>query len=311
MRQPGTTPTTSGPRQTRVGHWPVTGDHPTRAILLILLSGVCFSFVGMIVRLTDGVPVYEKVFLRSIVSLAITGAIAFRSRENPFHWDAQTRLLILRGIFGTMAMTLYFYAIANLTLADATILNKLSPFFVILLAPLFLKERLSRYVVPALAVAFIGAVLVIKPQLDFSALPALGGLFSALASASAYTVVRYLRGKEAPYKIVFYFALVSTVVMIPPVIVNFVPVSRGDLLALLATGVLATVGQLCLTFAYHQAPVTKISIYNYAHVLFALLIGLVIWGELPDRLALVGTALIVGVAVYNHRRVVREIPPPA
>ena len=265
----------------------------------------------MIVRLTDGVPVYEKVFLRSIVSLAITGAIAIRSRENPFQWNVQTRLIILRGIFGTVAMTLFFYAIANLTLADATILNKLSPFFVILLAPLFLKEKLSRYVVPALTVALVGAVLVIKPQLDFKALPALGGLLSALASASAYTVVRYLRGKEAPYKIVFYFALVSTVAMIPPMIVNFVPVAIGDLLPLLATGVLATVGQLCLTFAYHQAPATKISIYNYAHVLFALLIGLVLWGELPDRLALVGAALIIGAAVYNHRRVVREVPPPA
>jgi drug/metabolite transporter (DMT)-like permease len=264
----------------------------------------------MIVRLTDAVPVYEKVFLRSIVSLAITGAIALRSRENPFQWNAQTRLAILRGMFGTTAMTLYFYAIANLTLADATILNKLSPFFVILLAPIFLKEKLSRYVVPAIVVAFVGAVLVIKPQLDFQALPALGGLLSALASASAYTVVRYLRGKEPPYRIVFYFALVATVVTIPPMIVNFVPVATRDLIPLLATGVLATVGQLCLTFAYHQAPVTKISIYNYAHVLFALLIGLAVWGELPDRLALVGAVLIVCAAVYNHRRVVREVPPP-
>jgi len=289
------------------------GDNPTRAVLTILLSGLCFAFVGMIVRITVEVPVYEKVFFRSIVSLAILGAIAVRNRENPFRRSPRTPFLILRGIFGTTAMTLYFYAIANLTLADATILNKLSPFFVIVFAPLFLKEKLSRYVAPALVAAFVGAVLVIKPQLDFRAGPALGGLLSAAASASAYTVVRSLRGKEPPYKIVFYFALVSTVAMIPPMIVHFVPPAPGALLLLLLAGALATAGQLFLTLAYHQAPATKISIFNYAHVVFALVIGFALWRELPDTLAIVGGGLIVVAAAYNHWRVLAErvVPPPA
>ncbi len=303
---------TDRPRERQFGHRPVTVDHPTRAVLLILVSGACFSIVGTIVRLTT-LPVYEKVFFRSIVSLALMGAVALRSHQNPFVWNPRTRLLILRGIFGTTAMTLYFYAIQNLTLADATILNKLSPFFVIMLAPLFLKERLSRYVVPALAAAFVGAILVIKPQLDFKALPALGGFLSAAASGSAYIVVRSLRGKEPPYKIVFYFALVSTVAMIPPMAVHYVRPAQPELLALLLAGVLATIGQFCLTFAYHQAPATKISIYNYSHVVFALLIGFVLWSELPDPLSLVGSALIVIAAIYNHRRILGErvMPPPA
>lgn len=297
-------------RRPGVRHGPVTVDNTGRAVLMILLAALSFAFVGVAIRLSGDVPVYEKVFFRSIVSLAVMAAVAVRSRENPFTRSSHVPFLILRGIFGTTGMALYFYAVGNLKLADAAILNKLSPFFVAVFAVLFLRERLSRYVAPTLIGAFVGAVLVIKPQLDLSAWPALAGLGSAVASGAAYTVVRSLRGKEPPYRVVFFFALVSSVAMLPPMAVRYVRPEPRQLLCLLVAGIFATVGQLTLTFAYHQAAAMKISIYNYAHVVFALLIALALWGELPDLMSIVGTVLIIAAAVYNHRRVLGEQEVP-
>lgn len=296
-----------------IGHRPVSRENVTRAVLLICLAGLSFSMVGVAVRLSGDVPLYEKVFFRSVFSLVATAAIAAKYRSNPFARSPRTPMLILRGVFGTTAMTFYFYAVEHLPLGDATILNKLSPFFVVLFAVLFLKERLSRYALPALVCALAGAIMVVKPRLDVSVGPAAAGVLSAAASGAAYTVVRSLRGKEPPFRIVFFFALVSSVAMVPPMLARYVAPSPRELLLLLGAGLFATTGQLALTLAYHQAQATKISIYNYAHVVFAFVLGFALWGEVPDLVGLCGAALIVGAAFYNHRRVVSErvVPPPA
>jgi len=289
-----------------VGGGRVGADNVGLAILMIVLSGLSFSVVAVMVRMAGDVPIYEKVFFRSVVVLAATGAIAVRNRENPFARNPKILLLILRGIFGTTAMFLYFFAIERLTIADATVLNKLSPFFVAIFALLFLREKLSRYIVPVLVVAFAGAALIIKPQLSFEALPAAGGLLSAAASGAAYTVVRFLRGHEPPYRIVFYFAFVSLVVATPPMLINFVRPEGLQWLYLMGGGVFATTGQIALTLGYHYAPATRVSIYVYAHIIFAFLWGLLLWGEMPDALSIVGTVMIILAAVYNYRKVIAD-----
>jgi len=284
----------------------VTSDHCGRAILMIILSGLSFSLVAVMVRLAGDIPIYEKVFFRSVVMLGAMVAMVVRSRENPFARSPRLPLLVLRGVFGTTAMFLYFFAIERLTIADATVLNKLSPFFVAMFAVLFLREKLSKYIVPVLVVAFTGAALIIKPQFSLEALPAMGGLISAAASGAAYTVVRFLRGDEPPYRIVFYFSLVSVAVSLPPMLVGFVPPVGAQWLYLVGGGVFATTGQIALTLGYHQAPATRVSIYVYAHILFAFLWGLLLWGEMPDALSIVGTVLIILAAVYNYRRVLAD-----
>jgi drug/metabolite transporter (DMT)-like permease len=277
---------------------------------MIVLSGLSFALVAVMVRLAGDVPLYEKVFFRSVVMLGAMGAVAFGRRENPFARNPRMPLLLLRGAFGTTAMFLYFYAIERLTIADATVLNKLSPFFVAIFALLFLRERLSRFIVPVLVVAFTGAALIIKPQFSLQALPAAGGFLSAAASGAAYTVVRFLRGDEPPYRIVLYFGIVSTVVVIPPMLMDFVRPEGAQWLYLVGGGVFATTGQVSLTLGYHHAPATRVSIYVYAHIIFAYILGLLLWREMPDTLSIVGTALIILAAVYNYRKVIADVATP-
>ena len=274
---------------------------------MMVLSGLSFALVAVMVRLAGDIPLCEKVLFRSVVMLAVAVALAVRARENLFARNPRMPLLLLRGVFGTIAMFLYFFAIERLNIADATVLNKLSPFFVALFAVLFLREKLSRYIVPVLVVALIGAALVIKPQFNFEALPAIAGFVSAAASGAAYTIVRHLRRNEPPYRIVFYFSLVSVVVSVPLVLLNFVRPEGLQWVYLFGAGVFATTGQFTPTLAYHQAPATRISIYVYVHILFAFVFGLLLWGEIPDALSIVGTLLIITAAMYNYRRIRAEV----
>jgi drug/metabolite transporter (DMT)-like permease len=289
-----------------LGRGRVRSDNCGLAIVMILLSGLSFSLVAVMVRMAGAIPIYEKVFFRSVVMLTAMGIVALRSRENPFARNPRMPLLILRGLFGTTAMFLYFFAIERLTIADATVLNKLSPFFVAAFAVVFLKERLSRYIVPVLVVAFTGAALIIKPEFSLEVLPAAGGLLSAAFSGAAYTVVRFLRGDEPPYRVVLYFALVSVAVSVPPMMVNFVMPEGAQWLYLLGAGVFATTGQVALTLGYHHAPATRVSIYVYAHIVFAFLLGLILWKEMPDPLSIVGTVMIILAAIYNYRKVLAD-----
>jgi drug/metabolite transporter (DMT)-like permease len=149
-------------------------------------------------------------------------------------------------------------------------------------------------------------MFVVKPKFSLEVLPALAGLISAAGSGAAYTVVRFLRGYEPPYRIVMYFSLVSMVVAIPPMLGNFVMPVGSQWLYLLGAGVFATTGQMALTVGYHHAPAVRLSIYTYAQIIYAYMLGLLLWREVPDALSIMGTVLIVGAAVYNYRKVLAE-----
>jgi drug/metabolite transporter (DMT)-like permease len=172
-----------------------------------------------------------------------------------------------------------------------------------------LKEPFDRIIIPALLAAFLGAMLVIKPSFDYELWPAVGGFFSGMFAGMAYTLVRAMKGRESPNRIIFTFSLISTLATLPFILVDHPRPTTAQWLALLGTGVFAAGGQYGLTFAYHHARASRISVFTYLHVLFALVVGFVIWGERPDLASIAGGLLIVGAAVYIHltnRRSARE-----
>jgi drug/metabolite transporter (DMT)-like permease len=278
-----------------------TPDSLPRAVLYMLLSAASFAIMGAMVKAAGDLPVHQKVFFRNLVTLAITGLMAWRQRENPFGPTRHLGLLLARSLAGLCGVFLYFYAIGHLTLADASFLVHLSPFWVTLLAALWLGERLTRPIAISLALAFLGAALVIRPGFAWQPLPALAGFGAAFFAGLAYTVVRRLKGLEQPRRIVFYFSLVSTAAMVPLLIWRHTEPTGWQWAWLLGTGVFAAGGQVLLTLAYHHAPAGRISIWSYNNVLFSLIIGLAVWGEAPALVSLAGGALIVAAAVLNHR----------
>lgn len=153
-----------------------------------------------------------------------------------------------------------------------------------------------------LIIVLIGALFVIKPKFSFEMLPALSGFMSAVFAGAAYTLLRYLRTMEEPSTLVLWFSTFSMVGMIPPMLmVGFVKPNITQLIVLVLTGIFATIGQIGLAYAYKYALASEVSIYQYLSIMFSLIIGFVIWRELPDIYSVIGGTVIIGVAIYNYK----------
>ncbi len=279
---------------------PVT-DNMKIAMTWMVLSGISFALMGATVKISGDAPLTTKVFFRNLVTMIITASFAIRLRQNPFSRTPWLKRLVLRSLFGLSGVALYFIALYQLNLAEASLLNKTSPFFVTVFAVFFLKEKFNRALIPALGLAFMGALLVIKPRFDMSILPALAGFGSGMFAGMAYTLVRSLKGRENPNRIIFYFSFISTMVTLPFLFVFPFSPTPTQWLALIGTGVFAAGGQYGLTFAYHHARASRISVFTYLHVLFSLVVGFLLWNERPDLLSILGGLLIIAGAVISHR----------
>ncbi|MFD3158448.1 DMT family transporter [Haloimpatiens sp. FM7330] len=275
-------------------------DNKPKAVALMLASALFFAFMGAMVKKAGNLPVFEKVFFRNLISLIVAFSVVRKSGSKMFGKKENQGYLLARSLMGLLGVILYFYAISNMYLADSAMLNKLSPFFVTLFACLFLKEKLSKIQIPALIVVFIAVLLIIKPRFDFSIVPALAGFISAVFAGAAYTLVRFLKDKEEPSTVVFYFSFVSVVGMLPLMLLNFKVPTVMQLVYLLSTGVFAAFAQFSLTIAYKYAPASEIAIYNYSNIIFSAIIGFFIWNEIPDKMSIVGGIIIIVTAMLVY-----------
>lgn len=279
-----------------------------KGILLIVLSAFCFALMSMFVRLAGDVPSVQKSFFRNIVAAAFAAVILLRARTRPHLTRDAWICLLLRAFFGTLGILCNFYAVDRLVLADASILNKMSPFFAILCSYFVLKEKITPARMAIVLGAFVGSLFVIKPSFqNTSLLPALVGLLGGLGAGVAYTMVRKLGqlGVKGPF-IVFFFSAFSCLVTLPYLIFNYHPMSASQLIFLLLAGLSATGGQFTITAAYIYAPAREISVYDYSQIIFSSMLGFFVFGQTPDVWSILGYVLIVSMAVvmflYNTRK---------
>ena len=192
----------------------------------------------------------------------------------------------------------------RLGIADANMLNKLSPFFAIILSIFILKEIPNRFDILTTIIAFIGALFIIRPTGAFtSVFPALIGLLGGFCAGTAYVFVRKLtnNGVKTPV-IVFAFSLFSCLVTLPFLLVGYVAMRPIQWLYLILAGVSASLGQFAITTAYKYAPAKEISVFDYTQVIFAALLGLIFLGEVPVLYSLLGYTIIIGIAVLRWHR---------
>ena len=273
-------------------------SNKTKAVFCMLISALGFTFMSVTVKYVTGIPLFEKVFFRNLISLGVAFFMLKKSSAPMFGRRENQLALLARSSFGLAGVVLNFYAIANLTLADSSMLGKLSPIFVTIMACIFLKEKIDSKQILSIIITFLGALLVIKPEFSLEMLPSLAGILSAAASGVAYTLLRYLKDKESPDTIIFYFSLISVVFTAPFALAEYVQPTFIQLGLLLATGVFASVGQFGITYAYKYAKATEVSIYNYSAIVFGIILGFIFFGEIPDALSLLGGAIIIAVAFY-------------
>ncbi|MDK3724135.1 DMT family transporter, partial [Staphylococcus pseudintermedius] len=273
-----------------------------KGILAILISAIGFSFMAVFFRLSGDLPVFQKSLARNFVAMFIPLFFILKYKQPFFGKLSSQPLLVTRSVLGLMGVLLNIYAIDHMVLSDADILMKLNPFWTILLSLIFLKEFIQKYQITSMVIAIIGMLFVVKPEFSSDVIPAIVGLLSGVFAASAYTAVRALSTREAPYTIVFYFSFFSVIVLIPFVAFTFEPMSLIQIVYLILAGLSAAVGQIGITVAYSYAPAKDISIFTYASIIFTAIIGFILFNESPDFYAIIGYIIILSASYYMFEK---------
>ena len=276
-------------------------DKRALGVLCILLSAFFFSLMSVFVRLSGDLPTFQKALFRNAVAAVTAFCLLVRSRSFAIKKGCFLPLLA-RAVAGTVGIIGNFYAIDHMYVSDASLLNKLAPFFSVIFSFFILKEKASWKDWLLVFIAFFGALFVVKPSFDLSkSIPALVGVLGALGAGLAYTFVRYLGGKgERASIIVFYFSVFSTAAVLPMAIADFQPMTAAQVVFLLLAGLAASVAQFALTTAYSFAPAKEISVYDYSQVLFAAIWGVLFFSELPDWISFIGYAIIISAALVKY-----------
>lgn len=273
-----------------------------RGAALLALSAFLFATMGVFIRLASHSVGNEIiVFARNLAGLALLLPVMLLQRESSFRTAVFPRHL-WRALTGLTAMYGFFYAIAHLPLSSAMVFTYSSPVFIPLVAWVFLKEPMTARAWVAALVGFVGVLLVCKPDGGTLNHFALIGLGSSLLAATAFVTVRALGATEPTTRVVFYFALISTVVSTVPLLWAGRLLTREELVLLAAVGILATLSQLCLTRAYALAPANRIGPVTYLAIVIAGAYAWALWGETPDRWAVGGTLLIFAASMISLRR---------
>ncbi|MFA5030266.1 MAG: DMT family transporter [Patescibacteria group bacterium] len=264
----------------------------------MLASVVFFAIMTLGVKYTSRIPSHEIVFLRSLIVLIFCFGLLKRVGVSP--WGNHRSLLFVRGVSGTIALTMYFYTLQRMPLASAVTIQLLSPIFVVVIVAIWLREspRLIQWL--CLPISF-GGVLLIK---GFDPRVAAGdltiGIVSAFFTGLAYATVRKLRQYDHPLVIVLWFPLVTTPAIGLYSVFHWVSPRSTEWLILLMIGLFAALAQICMTKSYQLERVANVSNLSYLNIVLAISMGYCAFGEIIGLPALLGIALIIGGSVVNN-----------
>ncbi|KAF5063320.1 Riboflavin transporter [anaerobic digester metagenome] len=278
-----------------------------KGITCMLASTFSFTMMNVFVRMAGVIPSMQKSFFRNVISLAMALVLLAREGASLAVPRSERKHLFVRALVGTIGVLCNFYAVDHMVLSDATMLNKMSPFFTVLFAALLLKETVTLAQTALFVTAFCGSLLILKPSLSAFASPAAAiALLGGVCAGLAYAEVRLLGKRQVNRAvIIFFFSAFSCLVTAPSLVFHYAPMTWGQLGFLLLAGVAATGGQFGITYAYFYAPASEVSVYDYSQIVFSAVLGYLCFGQLADGWSFLGYVIIcaaaVAMAVYNNR----------
>jgi drug/metabolite transporter (DMT)-like permease len=294
-----------------------------RAILFILLSGICFFVVNFFVKMLgqpDSAPItglqkypaHELVFARSLISFSISFVI-IRYRKLPLFGNNR-RWLLLRGTAGMVALTLFFFTLHELPLAIASVLQYLSPLFTVMIAHQLFKEQVNKWQYIASLLAFSGVVLigisslteaVTGKELDLFWM--FMGIISAFLSGVAYNAISKLKTTEEPINIVIYFPMLALPITGVWCLFDFTFPRGIEWLLLLTIGIFTQMAQVLMTKAFMFGQTAVVAPFQYVGAIYALISGWFIFNERLSMWNLVGISVILigvllGTIMRNYKK---------
>lgn len=269
----------------------------------------CMALLSALVKFTGarGIPVFEIILFRNLFAFVPLGLYIWRTTGFSVLKTRRPFGHLTRACVGLVGMVCGFSAVQHLPLTEATALQFTSPLFMTALSAMLLSEKVGRHRWAAVFVGFIGVLIMARPVPGEMNVPGVTlGILSALGAAGAMVAIRQISDTEKGATIVFYFTLGGVVLGAAGSMFNWVTPDPETLGLLVLAGLIGGVGQLFLTEALRQAPIGVIAPFDYTQLVWATGLGLVIWGELPHPLTLVGAVIVAGSGVYILHRELRR-----
>ncbi|WP_207460277.1 DMT family transporter [Azospirillum sp. SYSU D00513] len=292
-----------GPNQDRQNN-----DNVPAAIGCFVAAIALFSVMDTLIKfLSAGYPVAQLMFVRSFVALSLVGGYVLATGGLASLRTKRLGSHVLRSLAGLASMACFFYAFKHLPLAEVYVLSFAGPLFITALSVPLLGERVGWRRWAAVLVGFGGVLVMARPSVDaLPPFPVLVGLGAAFFYALAMLAVRGLARTESNGAIVTYLLLTCTAASAVFALPVWVAPSGGDLLLMGAVGTFGAVAQLFMTQAFRLAPAVVVAPFEYSGMLWATLLGFLVFGEVPTQAVLAGAAIIIASGIYIiHREAVR------
>ncbi|APX13680.1 DMT family transporter [Tateyamaria omphalii] len=290
-------------------------SRPLVAIFWMLVTGFCFVAVTALVKyMGDRIPPAEAAFLRYLLGLVFLLPMLPALRAAHLT-GRQWRLFTLRGAFHTGGVILWFFAMTRIPIAEVTAMNYLAPVYVSIGAALFLGERLAMRRIAAIAVALIGTAVILRPGFREVAPGHIAMLFCAVSFAGSYLLAKIMADEAKPAVVVAMLSIVVTICLAPFALANWVWPTGAELGLLFLVACFATAGHYTMTMAFAAAPVTVTQPVTFLQLVWAVLLGVLVFAEPVDIWVILGGALILAaVSFITWREAVlkrRPITPPS
>ena len=261
------------------------------SVILMLIASACFAtMAAMIKGIGSSLPIPEIILFRSIMPLPFFFAFLWL-RKKRFVVTAW-KTLLLRGAFGFLAISGFYYALTHIPLAVSVFLGKTQPLILAVLAPWVVKEKPNASVWIAIGTGLAGIVLILDPSLGWVT-AAWASIGAATASAIAHLLVRRLNRTDDPATIVTNFFVMTAVLSSLWMGKSFIMPTHEGWLLLVGVAFFSTIGQYLMTLAYRMDYAPVVAAASYTSIIFSIVYGYLFWNEIPPASAWAGGALIV------------------
>ena len=271
-------------------------------LLMMAASGLCFVLVAVLVRwVGTDLPASQAAFIRYLFGTLMLAPIFIRIARKELHVNAPG-LMTVRGVAHGAGVILWFFAMARIPMAEVTAIGYLTPIIVTLAAAMFLGERLQARRIIAVIIGFVGVLVILRPGFQTLSIGQFAQLGTTPLFALSFILTKKLTDTDSNTVIVAMLSLICTVILFIPAVFNWSPVSMRDYVLLFLTAGFATLGHFTVTHAFRCAPIAALQPVSYLQLIWAILLGVVLFGDVIDIYVVVGGAILVLSTSYIAHR---------
>ena len=278
----------------------------------LIFASFFFSLMTVCVKKIDNrIPIYELVFFRSLLSLFITSWIINKRNLDP--WGNNKPLLVLRGIFGTIALVCIFYAVRNMPLNISTVIQYTYPIFISIFAGILINEKITKNLIIASITGWLGILIILNPSqlsslnIELNNLTIGIAFLGAISTSLAYIAVKKLSSTEDVFVIIKYFPLISVITLSPIVLINWVTPNINDLIWIIGIGLFTQAGQTFLTIGIKKLQTSEAATINYLQVFFGSLWGILFFNELININFIMGSLLVLLGTIISTSKILKKV----